>query len=246
VTDGAARTTDNRDEQIELYVLGLLDDGEAAAVEQLLRDDPTARQQARELRGALSTLALHIEPLTPPPGLKARILDAARAERSPQAVESSSGPILLAERRERRLSRLAPWAAAAVLALALAASLVWNVQLRSDLDERPEIATYAVAGSGAAEDVSGELVVSDVTGAVLRLDGLIPLEPDRAYQIWLIGDGDPIPNVTFVPDANGAANVAVSGEIDGYAVLAVTIEPLGGSLAPTTEPIITSDLTEAT
>ncbi|HYI15732.1 MAG TPA: hypothetical protein VEX37_10090, partial [Thermomicrobiales bacterium] len=143
MADGTNDTIDTRDEQIELYVLGLLDEGETAAIERLLREDPAARQRARELRDVVSVLAFDAEPVAPSPDLKARIMDAARADLTPEPV-APAPPISLAERRERGAARWAPWLVAAVLAIALAGSLAWNAQLRSDLDAQPETATYAV------------------------------------------------------------------------------------------------------
>ncbi|HYI16755.1 MAG TPA: anti-sigma factor, partial [Thermomicrobiales bacterium] len=152
-----------------------------------------------------------------------------------------------AERRERGAARWAPWLVAAVLAITLAGSLVWNAQLRSDLDAQSDTATYAVAGSGPAEGVAGTLiVVGDEDNAILNLAGLDALPSDRAYQVWLIADGAPVPNVTFVPNAAGVATVSVPGEIADYSTLAITVEPVAGSAAPTTDPIIVSDLTQAT
>jgi anti-sigma-K factor RskA len=243
VVDGTNDTIDARDEQLELYVLGLLDDGETAAIERLLREDPTARQRARKLREVVSVLAFDAEPLEPSADLKARIMDVARAERTPEPV-APPPPVSLTERRERGLARWTPWLVAAALALALAGSLIWNAQLRSDLDAQSETATYAVAGSGPAAGVAGTLIVTGHDDeAILSLAGLETLPSDRAYQVWLIADGDPVPNVTFVPNAAGVATVTVPGDIDDYNLLAITIEPQTGSAAPTTDPIITSDLT---
>lgn len=246
VVDGTNDTIDARDEQLELYVLGLLNEGETAAIERLLREDPTARQRARELREVVSVLAFDAEPIEPSADLKARIMEAARADRTPEAVAPPL-PVSLAERRERGLARWTPWLVAAALAIALAGSLIWNAQLRSDLDARPEMATYAVVGNGPAETVTGTLlVVGDENDAILSLAGLETLPSDRAYQVWLIAEGDPAPNVTFVPNAAGVATVSVPGDIEDYNLLAITVEPLAGSAAPTTDPIITSDLTQST
>jgi anti-sigma-K factor RskA len=239
VDNGAGDTIDTRDEQLELYILGLLDEREMEAVERLLRDDRAVRERARELREALSALAFDVEPLDPPAGLKARVMEAARADLAP-------APISLAERRQGTLTRWTPWLVAAALALALAGSLIWNAQLRSDLDNQPETATYAVAGSGAAEGVAGTLIViGDEDDAILNLAGLAALPSDRAYQVWLIADDAPVPNVTFTPNAAGTATISVPGRIDDYSTLAITIEPAAGSLAPTTAPIIFSDLTQS-
>lgn len=248
VADGMNDNLDARDEQIELYVLGLLDERDTEAVERLLREDPVARRRVRELRDVVSSLALSVEPVEPSPDLKSRIMAAARADLAPEPV-APEPPISLAERREQRdrgLARFSPWLVAAILAFALVASLAWNVELRSELDSETEPTTYAVAGSGPAEGVVGVLVVVDDETAVLSLAGLQTLPPDRTYQVWLIHDGTPVPNVLFVPNEEGIVTVTIPGELENYSTLAITVEPQTGSMAPTTDPIITSDLTQAT
>ena len=235
------------DEQLELYALDLLDDAERAEVEQRLAGDAAARDRVRQLRGVASMLALEIEPMQASPGLKTRILDAARADLEHDADETAPGlaaPIQLAvERERRRPSRSwAGWAAAAALALALVGSLLWNAQLRGDLNDRPDLPTYGVTTSGAAVGATGSLIVVDKqSAALLTLSNLPDLDRGKVYQVWLIA-GTPEPNTTFTPDRTGHAQVAVQGDIAAYQTLAVTVEPTGGSLAPTTEPIILSTL----
>lgn len=98
---------------------------------------------------------------------------------------------------------------------------------------------------GSTEVVAGtQIVVDDEDDAILNLAGLAALPSDRGYQVWLIAGDAPVPNVTFVPNAAGTATVSVPGRIDDYSTLAITIEPLAGSLAPTTPPIIISDPTQ--
>jgi anti-sigma-K factor RskA len=252
VADTDERHDNQLDEQLELYVLNLLDDDELRDVERRLGQDPVARERVRELRGTSAMLALTVEPVEASPGLKARILTAARAdldtERRTAAPPVPAAPIDIAERRAARAAtRWIPWAVAAVLAIALAGSLVWNSLLRSELDDRPEFTSHAVAGSGPAAGVSGEvLVAGDQPAALLSLSGVAAPASGRVYQVWLIDEGAPVPSVTFVPDAAGNARVVVPGDVEQYSLLAVTDEPFGGSAAPTTEPFITSDLTQST
>jgi anti-sigma-K factor RskA len=245
--------------QLELYVLNLLDDDETAAIEQRIADEPAVRERVRELRGAASLLALDLEPIEPSPALKDRILAAARADldsSSPEpgtpasmpAAEPAPPPVSIADvRRSRGMVQWIPWSVAAVLAIALIGSLLWNASLRSDLDERSTAIAHAVQTSGTASGASGEVVVLDSDGvALLTLSDLPALEPGKVYQVWLIADADsaPQPNVTFMPTNQGFANVAVAGSVGDYGILAVTIEPNGGSTAPTSDPLITSELDE--
>lgn len=233
------------DDLLELYALGLLDDAESAAVERVLAADPAARERLRELRGVTAMLAIDLEPLQPSPDLKERILRAARADLEDNgSVAPARPPTPLDVRRGRRdawAARLG-WAVAAVLAVALAGSLVWNARLRDELADRPRTLVFTVSGSDQAVGVRGEvLVIGDDGEAILKLAGLPPLERGQVYQVWLIDGQTPIPDVTFVADAAGLASVGVIGDVAGRDGLGITIEPAGGSQQPTSPVIISSD-----
>jgi anti-sigma-K factor RskA len=245
VVDAELIDEDARDEELELYALGLLDRDQSAAVERRLRDDPAARERVRALRGVAAALVHDLEPLEPSPGLRGRILDAARADVQSQVERAAPpGPIVLAERRAAPPGWL-PWAAAAALAVLLVASLIWNARLRDEVDQRTPAVAHAVTAQGEAAGVTGTALEIGEDGTILlSLAGLPLPDSGRVYQVWLIADGAPVPNVTFLPTRLGFANVAVSGSAEGFRVLAVTNEPDGGSTAPTTEPLIFSDLTE--
>jgi anti-sigma-K factor RskA len=64
----------------------------------------------------------------------------------------------------------------------------------------------------------------------------LPQVPEnRAYQLWFIRDGKPIPSVTFKPEADGHARVEqipvpAGGDVSAAAV---TVEPDSGSTQPT-------------
>ena len=246
---------DDRDDDdlLELYVLDMLADVERKDVENLLLRDPQARDRVRELRSVTAMLAFDLEPMQPSAGLRSRILDAARSDIVDQVSVSASAPapVSLADRRDARAMRSGgagrwmPWAVAATLAVALVGSLAWNVALRGQLDERVVTDTYAIVAIGPAEGTNGEvLVVENQDSALVALSNLPALEPGQVYQVWLIDDGDPVPNVTFQPNVAGAASVAVPGDVGAYRTLAITVEPSGGSIAPTTNPIISSTLTD--
>ncbi len=52
-----------------------------------------------------------------------------------------------------------------------------------------------------------------------------------------------MPNITFVPGTDGRANLVVRGDLAACNLIAITIEPEGGSSAPTSDVLIISDLT---
>ena len=135
------------------FVLGALSPEEASAVRQHLAECPEAHAEIAELGSVLPALFESVEPLAPPMGLKARILQAAaadtqRADDSQQA--SDTRPAVEPERTLKpfpeadtgrrgfnpgSIFRRPVWAAVAMAAVVAAVALgAWNIQLRNDLE----------------------------------------------------------------------------------------------------------------
>ena len=69
----------------------------------------------------------------------------------------------------------------------------------------------------------------------------MPPPPEgRIYQVWLKrpGAGPGADRRALDGNAQGDAEVAVPGSLDGVEAVLVTDEPLGGSQAPTRTPVI--------
>src|SRR5437762_1987380 len=79
-----------------------------------------------------------------------------------------------------------------------------------------------------------------------RISGcaLVPaLADQKQYQLWYIKGSQPDPSVAF----DGSQNtkpvlVPAPDPTKGYDTIAITVEPHGGSLAPTTKPIFAGNL----
>lgn len=71
--------------------------------------------------------------------------------------------------------------------------------------------------------------------AVLMAKGLPPPPAGKAYQLWFIAGGKPMPGKVFATDASGTGtlNDQVPTEALGEAVFAITLEPKDGMPAPT-------------
>ncbi len=91
---------------------------------------------------------------------------------------------------------------------------------------------------------SGEVVESG-NRIVIALHHLPKLKSGKVYQVWALARGKKIaaPSVTFVPDGAGMAVVQLPERAAKLAAVAVTIEPAGGSKAPTTKPAFVRALT---
>jgi anti-sigma-K factor RskA len=68
------------------------------------------------------------------------------------------------------------------------------------------------------------------------------LGDDRTYQLWAIDGGAPQSIGLMEPADDGSATVTVPFDADASSQLAITIEPAGGSPAPTTDPVMTAEV----
>ncbi|HXC51408.1 MAG TPA: anti-sigma factor [Candidatus Limnocylindrales bacterium] len=85
------------------------------------------------------------------------------------------------------------------------------------------------------------IYVAERANLLFVANNLPPLAAGSAYELWLIPpDGAPLPAGVFTPDAQGNA-VVMNPPLPagtGVKAFAVTVEPAGGSPAPTTKPML--------
>jgi anti-sigma-K factor RskA len=203
------------------YALDALDETERIAYERHLAHCERCQQELAELAASAASLAFAVEPAEPPPGLRERILETARAER-PNVVplRPSAGTWVL--------RGVAVAAVAAAVALA-----VWNVSLHDRLD-RAQGALTAADLTGAA----GSVVVGPSGQGTLVVAGLKPTEPGKTYEAWVIQNGKATPAGVFAGGKTAVVHLKL--RVPHGAIIGVTVEPAGGSAQPTTHPIVTS------
>jgi anti-sigma-K factor RskA len=220
------------------YLLGALPDDEHPAFESHLERCPACREELQALRVAADALPVAAPPMRPPPGLKARIM--AEVEREAALLADARRP---AERPPRRFAwpRFAlPAPAVAALACgALLAGLGAGAWLFGGSGGHT---VPFQRGGGLTARVSAVLDVSG-GGGVLVARGLPAPPRGRVYQVWTQRDGQaPQPTAAlFTPRRDGSATASV-GDVDGVDKVMVSSEPLGGSPAPTTAPILVATM----
>ena len=117
-----------------------------------------------------------------------------------------------------------------------------QAQLERERQERELLASpasfiKALAGTNEIPTAKARLVFDPKTGqALLYVEGLPAAPKGKAYQIWFISDPKhPAPGKTFETDQSGKG--VLRDEIPAQnlkaGVFAVTLEPIGGSPAPT-------------
>lgn len=235
------------------YALDALTPQEAAAFEVHLESCESCRTEVRSLREASAALADDVAD-APPEHLRGSVLAAIGTVRPlpPVGADDEAGaptaPVELGTRR--RAGRSSRWlaAAAAVLAVLAGAATVRAVQLDRELssvvaagDDVTRILTAPDATTTTARATTGgrAAVVSSqaLDQAVLVTAGLPPAPSGSTYQVWYLnGSGAPT-SAGFVPSGDRGA-VVLQGDLAGATGVGVTIEPAGGSSAPTTTPIL--------
>jgi anti-sigma-K factor RskA len=212
------------------YALDALDSHDEREYEEHLARCETCRADLASLHEAAATLAFAVEERTPPPALRERILESARAE--------PSNVVSLRRWRVVTYSSTALAAAAAVAAIGFA---VWGTSLRDQLND--ERAALAVLGDPAAQTIAlsgaeGKLVVAPDGRAALVAD-LDRAPSGKAYEVWVVRGKVATPAGLF----DGRARrdlVELDERVPSGAVVAVTLEDDAGVDAPTGEPLFTA------
>lgn len=110
-----------------------------------------------------------------------------------------------------------------------------------ELLSSPEAHASELAGTPAAVSARARLVFDARTGeAMLIAMNLPPAPAGKAYQLWFIADGKPLPGSVFTTDAQGRAEMHEQIPTAGRRaqIFAVTLEPASGVQSPTGEMIL--------
>lgn len=224
------------------YALDALEPEERARYERHLESCVPCREELATMRQAVDGLAIAAAGPAPPPELRDRVLDAARAE---------AQVVVPLRRRSDRLAHVAAAVTALAAALVLGVGL-WAASLRSDLEEARsalarERAAAALLSDPEASAVSlrtgeGKLVVAPDGRAVVVLSSLERAAPGSTYQLWIVPDADfTRARSGGLLDGAEAIDVALlDGRISPGDVVAVTVEAAGGAEAPTSDPVVVS------
>jgi hypothetical protein len=167
--------------------------------------------------------------------------------------ESSDG-VAVGDTLVRLPRRTAPHRVLAVAAgvlLLLAGALGWrSAALSHDLDQVQANAVAvtsvltapdAVAATGPVAGGGRGAVVTSISldHAIIVTNGVPALPHDKVYQLWFISaSGSATPAGFLTPDASGQGTQVLTGTVGSAALVGVTVEPSGGSLAPTTTPVL--------
>ena len=249
--------SDDVHEDAALYAVDALDLDERAAFEEHLRDCAVCRRDVAQFGEVGVQLASGLEQ-EPPPQLResvlagirnTRPLPAARAGGGEPPTEGQGATVVSLEGRRRSRRQWLTAAAAAVLVPAAALG-GWALGTQAEQRELEQLIAQEqdrqrrlLSASDVAThrlEVEGRpatLVVSEQQDAAMFVASDLPAPgEDREYQLWLVQDGAPVPDAHF---GGGGVQVWLDGDVDRAGAVAMTVEPAGGSPAPTS-PILAS------
>ena len=219
------------------YVLGALEPHEAEAFSRHLDTCVVCRDEVAAFQYTANALAMAPPQHRAPRGLKRRVMRAVRE--SDADAQAQGAPA----RRPRRFGSglfVARPAVAGLAALAVVVIVVGAIIVGSNGSSGTRTITAAVTGSPG----SAQLSVSGGHGQLVMRNFPQPTT-GHIYELWELRSGAKAPEPTgtlFSVNSSGAGNVGVPGGLHGVSKVLVTQEPAGGSLAPTTTPVIVASL----
>lgn len=231
-----------------LYAVDALDPQERADFEQHLVGCAQCRAEVEDYSEVGASLAAGAAQEAPPE-LRTAVLSAISGARPLPAEEVTS----LSDRRRRRTRMVLAAAAAAVLVPGIALG-GWALGVQSEQREQEQIAAAEQGRENrllAAPDVTtrqldvngvpATLVVSRDADSALFVAGDLPDPGEgREYQLWLLEEETPIPNVRF--DGGDDVRIWLSGNVTDAGAVAMTVEPEGGSETPTLPLLASAEL----
>ena len=236
--------TDNIHTLSGAYALDALDDLERARFEGHLDTCAACTEEVASFQATTALLGAADE-LTISPEFRSAVLEEIEHVRQ-------VGPVTTPARVRRRTPQLLA-VAAAVLAVAVISLSVVTAGLRRELDEMESYeAIAAIIQADDAITLTEEMgaarlqvVASPGSGAgAILANGMDAAPNGHAYQLWLLTDDDQaIPAGLLKIDDSGHGEHIMRGDMDGVVAVGITVEPEGGSDAPSTDPIAVLQLT---
>ncbi len=212
------------------YALDALDEQEERNFEEHLAHCERCREDLAGLREAAAMLAYGAKSAAPPPPeLKERILDQARAER----------PNVVPLNRRRRWT-IPIGAAAAVAACAAVVFGIWAATLSNSSDPLEKVLSQPGARL-VSMGRAGSVAVAPNGDAALAV-ALQRAPAGKTYEAWVIRSGR-AERAGLFPGSAGTSVLEVERPVPPGSVVAVTLERAGGVTQPTTKPLAQSEAT---
>ncbi len=235
------------EELLSVEVLGGLDDRDREALYREMAEHGPDCAECRRLqavyREVAGRLAFALEPVPIRQELEDETVELARMRGEAVPLRRVRGGRVVAG-----LGRMRPFGIfSPLVAAAAAVALFFGGWVARDL----------IAGGGPSFDFANARVVTfqgatgnlavayrpGRTGAYVFGSNLQAPPSDRVYEVWMFQDGTPVRGACFRPEPGGASLTYLDANLETSQQMAVTVESPSCPSAPTTQPILTADLT---
>jgi Anti-sigma-K factor rskA len=227
-----------------VYALDALEtDAERNRFERHIDRCQSCESEVRGLRETATRLGMAAA-LVPPPGLRAWVMAAVARTRQLPAVADPARPA----RRSRLLPRVAVATAAAGLAAALGLGIALvSTQHQLDSARAQNQAIAAVLAAPDAHLLTGTTSAGGTATVVVSIarhqmvvttSGLPRLPASKVYQLWLIGPPGVRSAGLLTATVGGRTQPVLTSGVASGDKVGLTVEPAGGTTAPTTTPIL--------
>jgi hypothetical protein len=231
-------------EDLAGYVLGALDPQEASTLELHLEGCESCRERLGWLHPAVDLLPASVEQVSPPDSLRENLMATVRAEAEAEAPAAAApaargslrswwqglGPIVM---------RPATGFAAALL---LVAGVATGYLVRGDDGAAPQSTFVEAKPTRGTPPGASATLERHGDSATLHVNQLPEIGRNEVYEVWVQRGGVMEPTSTFVLHADGSAEAAVPGPLEGAEGVFVTAEPRPGSPKPTSPPVLAAQL----
>jgi anti-sigma-K factor RskA len=219
------------------YVLGSLDQDELGGYREHLATCAQCRAEVAELQTVVDELPTTVSPAQASPELRERILATVRAEAE---LLSAAGPE--ADRPAQPKRRWRPRSDFALgIGAAAAAGLAALVAVFIAVGSSGHAKVTVTPGEGLGTARTAQVSLRQSEGRAELVVAHMPQPAvGRIYEVWLsrgFKDAKPT-NALFSVTGTGSGSVDVPNGLHGIREVMVTSEPAGGSLHPTTKPLL--------
>lgn len=235
------------EELLSAEVLGGLDDRDREALYREMGQHGPDCAECRQLRDeygeVAGRMAFALEPVPIRPELEDETVELARMRGEAVPLRRARGERVVAGR-----GRMRPFVIVRPLVAAAAAvALFFGGWAARDLIEGGgppfDVATARVV---TFQGEAGDLAVAyrpGLTGAFVFGSNLQAPPSNRVYEVWMFQDGTPVRGACFRPKPGGTSLTYLNANLETAQQMAVTVESPSCPPAPTTQPILTADLT---
>lgn len=227
------------------YALDALTPEETYLVDHHLSGCQSCQVELARLQQITEDLPLALAQTSPPAALKARIMRDVHVRQSPSA--QLTRPKFWQQVGQFLQKSVPAMAVVVIAALAILSISLWNRLNQVASVPTPQMRLVALVNTDAAPGANGTLIL-DLQGkyGTLVVDKLQALSASQQYQVWLIKNGERTSGGVFSvnPEGYGSVELWATQPLGSYDAIGITIEPAGGSPAPTGAKVLGGNITD--